>query len=37
VHAVGAFFLTRSTCGRFDALVGRPLRSLNDALAGTAG
>ncbi len=23
-HAVGAFFLSRSTCRRFDALVGRP-------------
>ena len=26
-HAAGAFFLTRSTCRRFDALVGRPIRS----------
>jgi ABC-type Na+ efflux pump permease subunit len=37
VHAVGAFFLTRSTCRRFDALVGRPVRSRNDARVGTAG
>jgi ABC-type Na+ efflux pump permease subunit len=36
-HAVAAFFLTRSTCRRFDALVGRPVRSRNDARAGTAG
>jgi hypothetical protein len=28
-HAVGAYFLTRSTCRRFDALVGRPIRSRN--------
>ena len=26
-HAVGAFFLTRSTCRGFDSLVGRPVRS----------
>ncbi len=26
-HAVGAFFLTRSICQRFDSLVGRPVRS----------
>jgi ABC-type Na+ efflux pump permease subunit len=28
-HAAGAFFLTRSTCLWFDALVGRPVRSRN--------
>jgi ABC-type Na+ efflux pump permease subunit len=27
-HAAGACFLTRSTCRRFDSLVGRPVRSL---------
>jgi hypothetical protein len=26
-HAVGAFFLTRSICRRFDSLAGRPVRS----------
>ena len=36
-HALGAFFLMRSTCRRFDALVGRPVRSRDDARADTAG
>ncbi len=36
-HAVGAFFLTQSTCRRFDSLVGRPVRSQSDPRAGTAG
>jgi hypothetical protein len=27
-HALGAVFLTRSTCRRFDALIARPVRSL---------
>jgi hypothetical protein len=35
-HAGGAVFLTRSTCRRFDALVGHPVRSRNDARAVTA-
>jgi hypothetical protein len=35
-HASGAVFLTRSTCRRFDALIGRPVRSRNDARAVTA-
>jgi hypothetical protein len=26
-HAAGAYFLTRSTCQRFDSVVGRPVRS----------
>jgi hypothetical protein len=34
-QAVGAFFLTRSTCRRFDSLVGRPVRSRRDLHAGT--
>jgi ABC-type Na+ efflux pump permease subunit len=34
-HALGAFVLTRSTCGRFDALVGRPVRARTDSRAGT--
>jgi ABC-type Na+ efflux pump permease subunit len=36
-HAVGALFLTRSTCHRFDSLVGRPVRSRSDSRAGSAG
>ncbi len=32
-HAVGAVILTRMTCRRFDALVGRPIRSRNARLA----
>jgi hypothetical protein len=36
-HAAGAFFLTRSTCRRFDCLVGRPVRSRSNTHAGTAG
>jgi hypothetical protein len=36
-HAVGAFFLTRSTCRGFDSLVGRPVRSQSDPRAGTGG
>jgi hypothetical protein len=34
-QAVGAYFLTRSTCRRFDSLVGRPVRSRRDLHVGT--
>jgi hypothetical protein len=34
-HAAGAFFLTRSTCRRFDTLVGRPVRSRHRKRDGT--
>jgi hypothetical protein len=36
-HAAGAFFLMRSTCRGFDALVGRPVRSRSNTHAGTRG
>ena len=32
VHAAGAFFLARVTCRRFDAIVGRPIRSRDEQL-----
>jgi ABC-type Na+ efflux pump permease subunit len=35
-HAVGAFFLTYLTCRRFDAIVGRPVRSRARGHAGAA-
>jgi ABC-type Na+ efflux pump permease subunit len=35
-HAVGAFFLTYLTCRRFDAIVGRPVRSRAGGRAGAA-
>ena len=34
-HALGAFYLTRSTCRGFDSRVGRPVRSRRDAFTGT--
>jgi ABC-type Na+ efflux pump permease subunit len=36
-HAAGAFFMLRWTLRKFDALVGRPIRSRIDGGAGTAG
>jgi ABC-type Na+ efflux pump permease subunit len=35
-HAVGAFLLTRSTCRRFDSVVGRPVRSRSNEPASAA-